>query len=65
MSIWLRINDSNGDISSDTSVAVLLAKQSRCDEVDDALAPTGALHQQQTLAVPYQRLYCFPLSVPE
>ena len=44
--IWFRISASSGEISS-AGPAASFAQQLRRDEVDEALSPSGLLHDQQ------------------
>ena len=49
-SIWLRMSASSGETSS-VGPAPAIAQHAGGDEVDGALAPAGALHEQHALAI--------------
>ena len=62
--IWLRISASSGEIEQ-RRPEPLLAQDAGGDEVDRALAPPGALHDEHPLAPHAQRLDRLPLPVAE
>ena len=61
-SIWLRIRASSGETIR-VGPRPAIAQDARGDEVDGALAPSGALHDEQPLAAVDQRIDGFPLPV--